>query len=153
AARICVFAIAWAGCEWLRGHLLTGLPWNLVGYAWAGAFPGALAVLQATAWVGIYGLSLVTAAAAASLALVAVPSFAPLPWRRRYLPVVIAAALIAVPAIVGGIRLSLPPPGETGVWLRLVQPSIAQTLKWDPRAVEANFRRLIELSTAPSEHP
>jgi apolipoprotein N-acyltransferase len=153
AARICVFAVAWAGCEWLRGHLLTGLPWNLVGYAWAGGFPGALAVLQATAWVGIYGLSLLTVAAAASLALVAVPSFAPLPWLRRHLPVVVAAALIAVPAIAGGIRLALPPPGASGVWLRLVQPSIAQTLKWDPRAVEANFRRLIELSTAPAEHP
>src|SRR5262249_42271944 len=88
-----------------------------------------------------------------SLALVAVPSFAPLPWLRRHLPVGVAAALIAVPAIAGGIRLALPPPGETGVWLRLGQPSIAQALKWDPQAVEADFRRLVRLSTAPSEHP
>src|SRR5947209_3027408 len=40
AARICLFAVAWSAAEWLRGHLLTGLPWNLLGYAWAGGFPG-----------------------------------------------------------------------------------------------------------------
>ena len=30
-ARICAFAVMWAAAEWLRGHLFTGLPWNLVG--------------------------------------------------------------------------------------------------------------------------
>jgi apolipoprotein N-acyltransferase len=34
-----------------------------------------------------------------------------------------------------------------------VQPSIPQTLKWDPGAAEANFHRLIELSASPSDHP
>jgi apolipoprotein N-acyltransferase len=50
------------------------------------------------------------------------------------------------------MRLERLPSEETGIWLRLVQPSIPETLKWDPSAVEANFRRLIELSTGPSEH-
>ena len=44
AARICLFAVAWSAAEWLRGHLLTGFPWNLVGYIWAGGFPGSLGV-------------------------------------------------------------------------------------------------------------
>jgi apolipoprotein N-acyltransferase len=63
-ARIFVFAIAWSAGEWVRGHALTGLPWNLIGYAWSGGFPGALLVLQSVAWVGIYGLSFVTTLAA-----------------------------------------------------------------------------------------
>src|ERR1700686_1758948 len=42
-ARICLFAVAWSAAEWARGHVLTGLPWNLVGYVWSGGFPGALA--------------------------------------------------------------------------------------------------------------
>src|SRR5262249_8374631 len=53
--RVCAFAVMWSIAEWLRGHLFTGLPWNLTGYVWAGGFPGAIAMLQATAWVGIYG--------------------------------------------------------------------------------------------------
>ena len=64
-ARVCLFAVAWSAAEWARGHFLTGLPWNLVGYAWSGGFPGSLAMLQSVAWVGIYGLSFVTVLAAA----------------------------------------------------------------------------------------
>ena len=65
-ARVCLFAVAWCAAEWARGHVLTGLPWNLVGYAWSGGFPGSLAMLQSVAWVGIYGLSFVTVLAAAN---------------------------------------------------------------------------------------
>src|SRR5690349_2525425 len=38
-ARVLVLAVSWVMAEWLRGHILTGFPWNLIGYAWAGAFP------------------------------------------------------------------------------------------------------------------
>ena len=41
-----------------RGHALTGLPWNLIGYAWSGGFPGALAVLQSVAWSASTGSAL-----------------------------------------------------------------------------------------------
>ncbi len=65
-ARIVVLAACWAVAEWLRGHVLTGFPWNLIGYAWAGGFPGGLAMLQTDlACLGIYGLSLLTVLAAA----------------------------------------------------------------------------------------
>ena len=152
-ARICLFAVAWSAAEWARGHFLTGLPWNLVGYAWSGGFPGSLAMLQSVAWVGIYGLSFVTVLAAALPALLGVPSLVPLPRRRRAAPALGAALLIAVPAAAGALRLEVVPSGPTAIWLRLVQPSIPETLKWDPAAAEANFRRLVELSGGPAEHP
>ncbi|HYM73675.1 MAG TPA: apolipoprotein N-acyltransferase, partial [Stellaceae bacterium] len=151
-ARICAFAVLWAVAEWLRGHLFTGLPWNLVGYIWAGAFPGALAMLQATSWLGIYGLSFLTVIAASLPALYGMPSLTPVSTARRYLPAVATALLIAVPAGIGALRLSLLPAADTGIWLRLVQPSIAETNKWNPATSEANFRRLTELSAAPAEH-
>ena len=43
--------------ELLRGVLFTGFPWNLLGTVWAfDALP-----LQAAAWIGVHGLSLLTA--------------------------------------------------------------------------------------------
>lgn len=153
SARICLFAVAWSAAEWARGHVLTGLPWNLVGYVWSGGFPGALAVLQTVAWIGIYGLSLVTVLAAALPALLGTPSLQPMPAVRRAAPAIAAALLILLPAAAGAVRLNLLPSGSTGLWLRLVQPSIAEKMKWDPAAAEANFQRLLKLSGAPSEHP
>jgi apolipoprotein N-acyltransferase len=151
-ARICLFAVAWSAAEWARGHFLTGLPWNLVGYAWSGGFPGSLAVLQSVAWVGIYGLSFVTVLAAALPALLGIPSLLPMTPARRAAPALGAALLILVPAAAGALRLQLAQVDHTGIWLRLVQPSIPETLKWDPAAAEANFHRLIELSSGPAEH-
>ena len=152
-ARLCLFAVAWSATEWGRGHAFTGLPWNLVGYAWSGGFPGSLFVLQSAAWVGIYGLSFVTVLAASLPALFGTPSLLPLSALRRVAPAVAAVALILVPAAAGAVRLHLLPTVSTATWLRIVQPSIPQTLKWDPGAAEANFHRLIELSSSPAPHP
>ncbi|MGD9614136.1 MAG: apolipoprotein N-acyltransferase [Alphaproteobacteria bacterium] len=152
AARICLFAVLWSAAEWLRGHILTGFPWNLVGYVWAGGFPGALTVLQSTAWIGIYGLGFLTVLAAALPALLGGTSLLPMKRMRRVAPVVAAALLVLLPAAAGAIRLGMLPTRPTDLWLRLVQPSVPQHIKWDPAAAEANFRGLLELSAAPSMH-
>jgi apolipoprotein N-acyltransferase len=153
SARIFVFAIAWSAGEWVRGHALTGLPWNLIGYAWSGGFPGALLVLQSVAWVGIYGLSFVTILAASLPAALGEPSMTPMSAARRWAPAILAGLLILVPAVAGAIRLATMPTLLTGTWLRLVQPSIPQSLKWLPAAAQADFRRLLALSAAPADHP
>jgi apolipoprotein N-acyltransferase len=64
-ARILVLAICWTLFEWLRGWVLTGFPWNLVGTCWA--FSDAMN--QFAALVGVWGLSLVTVIVAALPAL------------------------------------------------------------------------------------
>lgn len=153
AARVCLFAVAWGAAEWARGHFFTGLPWNLIGYVWAGGFPGGLAMLQSVAWVGIYGLSFVTVLAGALPALLGTSSLSPMSRTQRVAPALAAALLVLVPAAAGGLRLALHPTDPSPTWLRLVQPSIPETLKWDPAAAEANFRRLLELSAAPAQHP
>jgi apolipoprotein N-acyltransferase len=152
AARICLFAVAWSLAEWVRGNVLTGFPWNLVGYAWAGGFPGALAMLQSAAWIGIYGLSFLTVLAASLPALLGGASLSPMPRARRAAPVVAAVLLVLLPATAGAIRLRLLPTRLGDTWLRLVQPSIPQGVKWDPAVAEANFRGLAELSDEPSSH-
>jgi apolipoprotein N-acyltransferase len=149
-SRILAVAIAWCVMEWLRGHILTGFPWNLVGYAWSGAFPGSDAMLQITALTGIYGLSLITVIAAALPARLADQ----VAGRGRGTAIAAAVLLIAVPMIGGGARLftatdtMLP-----GITIRLVQPSIPEELKNDPSEVANNLRRLLALSTEASQVP
>lgn len=142
-ARVLVLAVAWVLAEWLRGHVLTGFPWNLIGYAWAGAFPGALAVLQLTAITGIYGLSLLTVLAAA------LPARLGDLGRGRYAALAAAVLLIALPAAGGAWRLANASRATVpGVTLRLVQPSIPETIKHDRDALAQNFRRLLALSAS-----
>jgi len=146
--RVLALVLCWCGAEWLRGHILTGFPWNLIGYAWSGAFPGALALLQFASLTGIYGLSLLTVLVAC------------LPARlgdfsgRRSFALIAVVALIALPASWGAWRLANGHPGDVpNVTLRLVQPSIPQTMKQDPAALLGNFRRLFALSTSPATEP
>src|SRR5438105_3905913 len=48
--------LAMSVAEWLRGHVLSGFPWNTLGYALT--FP--LPLMQSAAVLGIYGLTLLT---------------------------------------------------------------------------------------------
>jgi apolipoprotein N-acyltransferase len=152
-ARVLAFAVAWSAAEWIRGHAFGGFPWNLVGYAWSGGFPGAVALLQSVAWVGIYGLGFATVLAAALPALFGVSSPDPISATRRCAPAVAAGLLLLAPAAAGALRLERSPTADTATWLRIVQPSIPQNLKWDAAVAASNFRRLIALSSAPKPHP
>jgi len=146
-SRALALAAFWCGAEWLRGHLLTELPWNLTGYAWSGAFPGSLAMLQVTSVVGIYGLSLLTVTAAV------LPATLGDLGGRRWPPLMAAAALIAACFAFGWARLdAVGVPGtQPGVRIRLVQPSVPQTLKNNPGERLANFRRQLALSRGPAD--
>jgi len=54
-------AVAWFAAEWLRGNVLTGFPWNLIGTAWTELLP----VAGLAALVGLYGVGILTVGAAA----------------------------------------------------------------------------------------
>ncbi len=54
AARILALAATWTLLELARGTVLTGFPWNLVGYAWGVHIT---TMQPAASWFGTYGLS------------------------------------------------------------------------------------------------
>jgi apolipoprotein N-acyltransferase len=152
-ARVFGFAIAWTAAEWVRGHAFTGLPWNLIGSTWSGGFPGAIAVLQSVAWIGIYGLSFLTVLAASLPALLGASSLVSISEFQRWMPAIGAALLVLVPGAAGAVRLEMSPIAIGKTWLRIVQPSIPQTMKWEPGAAASNLRKLLNLSAAASTRP
>lgn len=139
-ARFIVFAGIFAACEWLRGHVLTGFPWNLPGETWkAGS-----AMSQTASLVGAYGLTWITVAAAASLAV----------WREGragMIAIGLAATCLAGLFGFGAYRIWNTQfdsnPGEPVV--RIVQADIDQSAKYDP----AEFKRIVDKYVALTARP
>lgn len=138
--RIFLFALCYGLAEWLRGHVLTGFPWNIAGYGWGAS----LAVLQSTSVFGVYTLSLLTALLGASLA---EPFGATLRWR---LPAVLCGVFAAF-WVGGAWRLAAHGPAVVpDVTVRLVQPDIPQTEKYRRDLIPRNWERLTALSSRPA---
>lgn len=137
--RVFALALAWTGAEWLRGHVLTGFPWNLVGYTWGLSD----AMIQPAAVVGAYGLSFLTVVLAALPALAGYRLAARSTW---FYPAVTVAATAAL-WLLGTARLVLadPSPAVSGR-LRVVQASVEQSAKWRPDERQRILDRYIELS-------
>jgi apolipoprotein N-acyltransferase len=137
-----LFATSWTAAEWLRGHVLTGFPWNLAGYA----LVDYAALRQPAAWVGSYGISFLTVFVAAlpGAALMAV-------GRQRLIISLMPLAGIVTMWAVGTLRLQSDAPQPPDVDLRIVQGNVPQEEKWAPENREATFARYLELSTRPGD--
>jgi apolipoprotein N-acyltransferase len=134
--RALTLALAWTVAEWLRGHMLTGFPWNLLATVWE---PFA-APAQAAALVGAYGVGLVTA-------LIAI-----LPAVGRRGPLV-AGVLLGLLWGGGGARIALTDTPADGPWLRVVQGNVAQHHKWRDDLRREHLERYIALSRGPAATP
>ncbi|MCB2100899.1 MAG: apolipoprotein N-acyltransferase, partial [Rhodobacterales bacterium] len=141
-ARVLLLAAAWGAGEWLRSWAFTGFPWNPVGAVWVVSD----AMAQVAALVGVYGLGMVTVAAAAMPAVLGDGGAG----RRSWGPVAVMAGLLVLAWGGGALRLA----GATdatvpGVRLRLVQPDIPQRLKWQADLRAGHIRRQVDMSLAP----
>jgi len=143
-SRIIALAVSWTLLAWLRGHILSGLPWNLVGYA----LTASPEILQIVHIIDIYGLGLLTLLLVCAPALLADfeerVSFS----SRRFwvFPVSLAVVFVAIWGS-GAYRLSQAGRGSVpGVALRIVQPNILQKEKWKAKNRSAILNTLLELS-------
>lgn len=134
--RVLLLAVLLMLAEYGRGHLLTGLPWNLPGQALAGTAAGA----QSAAIWGVYGLSLL--ALLIAMAPVAFPD-----WRKGAVFCLAATALLFAG---GAVRLALVAAPDRGdAVVRIVQPNLPQREKIDNALWRRNYQRHIDLSSAP----
>ena len=140
AVRILSLAVALTVTEWLRGHLLTGFPWNAFGYA----LTAPLALAQSAALVGIWGLTFLAVAVFASPAALADDrSETARPW----LPIALAITVLVALAGFGAVRLaSMPTQTVDGVRLRIMQPNIQQDVRFNYAAKQQIVDRYIALS-------
>ena len=123
------FVVAFVALEWLRGVILTGFPWAMLGHVWIGTPLDQLAALG-----GPSILSLVTLLAAAL----------PVLWRWRGAA---GSALILAAALGFGLwRLNQPLPDPRPGMLRLVQPNAEQSMKWEAARAREFLDRLLTLT-------
>lgn len=126
----------WVAGEWVRGWLMGGFPWGLLGYAQHRE----LLVIQVAELGGVYAVSFVVAAANAAIAAAFV-----LPVGRGLAAVALAGALVAATLGFGAWRL-----GESAasdhVRVGVMQPAIEQPLKFDPDHASTTLRIYVELT-------
>ncbi|MCE3289271.1 MAG: lnt [Caulobacter sp.] len=140
--RVVVFAAAFGAAEWLRGHILTGFPWNLPGETWrAGS-----AVSQFAGVVGAYGLTVLTVGIAATPAL-----FWKGPRRPAIVAGVVAATLLVSMTAYGAVRLSTSFVPRTGPLVRIVQPDVPQEAKYDPQSFTRIMATYLSLTRQPAK--
>jgi apolipoprotein N-acyltransferase len=140
ATRLLALAVALTLAEWLRGHLFSGFPWNVYGYA----LISPLWLAQGGALIGLWGLTFFAVAIFASPAVLADDRA---DTRRPWLAPVLGAVLIAALAIYGALRLAANPTSYVdGVRLRIMQPNLQQDEKFNYAQKQQVMTRYLALS-------
>ena len=130
-ALVLGLAGAWAITEWLRAGIFTGFAWNPVGVTFNDTH-----LLNATAFIGTYGLSALVVVAGGLLWLMVRKE-----WRGAGAVAVVLLALHFLPQ---------PSHAQSKqASIRVVQPNIGQHDKWRPGYSEIAAQRLAQLSMKP----
>jgi apolipoprotein N-acyltransferase len=140
ASRVIALAASLTISEWLRGHALTGFPWNTLGYA----LTEPLALAQTASLIGLWGLTFLAVAIFASPAvLIDGRSRGRRPWAAPALALVVLVAM----TVFGVVRLSREPTVMlAGPKLRIMQPNLQQDEKFNYAAKAEVMKKYLALS-------
>jgi apolipoprotein N-acyltransferase len=140
ASRLLALAATLTISEWLRGHALTGFPWNAFGYA----LTEPLALAQTGSLIGLWGLTFLSVAIFASPA-VLIDGMSR--GRRPWIAPATALALLIAMAIFGGVRLTHQPTTlVANVKLRIMQPNLQQDVRFNYSAKAEVMQKYLTLS-------
>jgi len=140
ASRVLALAAALTLSEWLRGHTLTGFPWNAFGYA----LTEPLALAQTASLIGLWGLTFLAVAIFASPAVLIDGNSR---GRRPRIAPVMALTLLVAMGIYGVVRLALQPTQQVAnVKLRIMQPNLPQDARFNYSAKAEVMRKYLTLS-------
>lgn len=130
AHYVWLYSIGWIFIEWLTSWIFTGLPWLLVGYsiAWSDVLS------QMASICGVIGISFIIFNISSSFYYIWQPGARLIKRDTYYL-----LCSVVVAYIYGIIRLEMNPTQFLETRVRIVQPSIPQTDKWDPEIFWQNL--------------
>jgi apolipoprotein N-acyltransferase len=140
ASRVLALAATLTLSEWLRGHVLTGFPWNTFGYA----LTEPLALAQTGSLIGLWGLTFLSVAIFASPAvMIDGTSRGRKPWTAPAMALVLLVAM----GVFGAVRLSRHPTTMiTDLKLRIMQPNLQQDVRFNYSAKAAVMQKYLALS-------
>src|SRR5258707_10739132 len=140
ASRVIALAASLTLSEWLRGHLLSGFPWNAFGYA----LTEPLALAQTASLIGLWGLTFLSVAIFASPAVLIDGSKR---GRKPWTAPLAALLLLVVMGIFGGVRLALQPTTTVAnAKLRIMQPNLQQDARFNYSAKAEVMQKYLALS-------
>ena len=131
--KILSFASIIVLMEYVRCFLLTGFAWNMIGTM----FGFSDILLQSASIVGTYGLSFL-------MTIMVLCLYAGI--QKKYISAVAVFLLISALMTAFGMYRLKNDDKPSDIAVRIVQPSIAQTLKWDQESLEDNLMDYINLS-------
>jgi len=140
--RVLLFAALFCAFEWLRGHVLTGFPWNPAGASWRAG--GAMS--QFASVVGVYGLSFLTVAGVSALGVLIGPGL----WRGRWIAAGLGLGALVAVGVGGAVRLGGADLRFTDTVVRIVQANVDQESKWTPEAYRSIVDRYLRLTAQPA---
>jgi len=138
--RVLLFAGALSACEWLRGHVLTGFPWNLAGETWRAGSPPSQPPRRSAPMVSRGLRSSFSPARPWSLK--DVGDGRCWWWRRS------SRGRSGSRAPSGSRRPT--PTALRAPWIRIVQADVEQETKYDPELLRSIVGRYIDLTGRPS---
>jgi apolipoprotein N-acyltransferase len=143
--RLAALAAAFGLAEWLRSFVLTGFPWNAIGY---GAMPIPL-MMQSAAVLGLFGVNVLAVFVFAAPALIGTR-------KGMGIGLAMAAVLLVAHLGFGAWRLNsadatLAAATGTPTTVRIVQPLIDQAQKLDDSNRAEIFEEHLRLSALPVE--
>ena len=136
-------AVIWVAIEMLVARIFTGFPWDLLGVSLYRMVP----LIQICSITGVYGVSFLIVWGSLSLvcavfAVLRQPTLRYAWLGETLLPLATILALFSF----GFRQIHHAPAPTRTLKVTFVQPSIPQTLIWDPGSDDERFRQLIQLS-------
>jgi apolipoprotein N-acyltransferase len=140
ASRVIALAASLTMSEWLRGHALTGFPWNTLGYA----LSEPLALAQTASLIGLWGLTFLAVAIFASPAVLIDGTSR---GRKPWIAPALALMLLLAMTVFGAIRLSRQPTVlVANTKLRIMQPNLQQDARFNYAAKAEVMKKYLTLS-------